>query len=227
MPSSMSRRSEPVPLQASAGGIVANFSVAPNVVGVVDGSVESDAVAIAASVADAARFATVYERHLDAVAAYLTRRVGGELAEDLSAEVFVRAFRARASFRPDHDTARPWLFGIAGNLVVDHRRAERRRLLGLQRLASAGPEGVAPELAGLSSELARCLLALRAADRDTLLLVVWGELSYEETATALGVPIGTVRSRIARARRRLSMELEPGRSGASSAPGVELGGTNV
>jgi RNA polymerase sigma-70 factor (ECF subfamily) len=173
------------------------------------------------------RFAIVYERHLDAVAAYLTRRVGGDLAEDLSAEVFVRAFRARASFRPVHDTARPWLFGIAGNLVVDHRRAERRRLLGLQRVARTCPEGVSPELAGISSELAQCLLALPAADRDTLLLVAWGELSYEETATALGVPIGTVRSRIARARRRLSIELEPSGRDGSSTCGVESGGTNV
>jgi RNA polymerase sigma factor (sigma-70 family) len=207
--------------------LVANFSVAPSVVVAVDGSVESDAAAIAASVADPARFATVYERHLAAVAAYLTRRVGRELAEDLSAEVFVRAFRARASFRPDHDTARPWLFGIAGNLVADHRRAERRRLRGLQRVASAGADGVAPELAGVSSELARCLLALPAADRDTLLLVVWGELSYEEAATALGVPIGTIRSRIARARRRLSVDLETGGREASPTSGIESGGAHV
>jgi RNA polymerase sigma factor (sigma-70 family) len=188
---------------------------------------ESDVVAIAGSVADPAQFATVYERHLDAVAAYLTRRVGGELAEDLAAEVFVRAFRARASFRPDHDTARPWLFGIAGNLVVDHRRAERRRLRGLQRIAADRPPGVGPELAGISQELSRSLLALTAADRDTLLLVVWGELSYEEAAIALTVPIGTVRSRIARARRRLSIDLRSHGFDASSTSRIESGEANV
>jgi RNA polymerase sigma factor (sigma-70 family) len=189
--------------------------------------IESDAVVIAASVADPGLFGALYERHLDAVAAYLTRRVGGALAEDLSAEVFVRAFRARSSFQPEHDTARPWLFGIAGNLVVDHRRAERRRLLILRRMAPPQSEHGPPELAGISSELARCLLALPAADRDALLLVVWGELSYDEAATALGVPIGTVRSRISRARRRLSDELaREGRHGPSTSR-VGSGGENV
>ena len=193
----------------------------------VDRFPESDAAVIAASVANPGRFAALWERHLDAVAAYLTRRVGGELAEDLSAEVFVRAFRARSAFRPEHSSARPWLFGIAGNLVVDHRRAERRRLLVLQRIAPHQPAHATPELVGISSDLGRCLLALPAADRDALLLVVWGELSYDEAATALGVPIGTVRSRISRARRRLSAELAPeGRDGPSTSR-IGSGGANV
>lgn len=165
---------------------------------------EPDATVLAESVDLPARFAAVYERHLDAVALYLTRRVGGGLAEDLAAEVFVRAFRARGSYRPVHETARPWLFGIAAHLVADHRRAERRRLKLLQRIAVTAPAGTGSETPGLSAELVRCLLALPAADRDALLLVAWGELSYEETATALAVPVGTVRSRIARARSRLT-----------------------
>lgn len=182
----------------------ANFFDGRDDVGVVQPSGQPDAAAIAESVDRPARFAAVYERHLASVAAYLTRRVGGELAEDLTAEVFVRAFRARGSYRPVHETARPWLFGIAANLVADHRRAERRRLKLIERLAAVAPRGPGTDTPGLSAELARSLLRLPAADRDALLLVAWGELSYEETATALGIPVGTVRSRIARARSRLA-----------------------
>jgi DNA-directed RNA polymerase specialized sigma24 family protein len=173
----------------------------------------SDAARLRASVDRPAEFAAVYERHLGAVATYLTRRVGGEPAEDLSAEVFVRAFRARARFRADHETALPWLLGIANNLIADHRRVERRRLAALQRLTGAPANATTLATAagggtsGLPPQLVRQLRRLSTADRDTLLLVVWGELSYEEAATALDVPVGTVRSRINRARRQLATGL--------------------
>lgn len=166
-------------------------------------SVLSDARILRDSVSDPAIFSCVYERHLGTVASYVARRIGSELSEDLTAEVFVRAFRKRAVFRDDHGSALPWLLGIASNLIADHRRAERRRLRMLQRVAAS--RSVAPEasVGVLAPELVGELLRLPAADRDTLLLVVWGELSYAEAGTALGVPIGTVRSRIARARQRL------------------------
>jgi RNA polymerase sigma factor (sigma-70 family) len=169
---------------------------------------ESDAAVVADSVGSPARFSLLYERHLRAVAAYLARRVGTELAEDLTAEVFVRAFRGRAKFRAEHETALPWLLGIASHLVADHRRAERRRLAALQRIASDSTYTAQDEVGVLGAELVGQLRRLPAADRDTLLLVVWGELSYEEAATALAVPVGTVRSRIARARRRLTAAIE-------------------
>ena len=73
----------------------------------------------------------------------------------------------------------------------------------LQRVAAARPVSPETSVGVLAPELVGELLRLPAADRDTLLLVVWGELSYAEAATALGVPIGTIRSRIARARQRL------------------------
>ena len=169
------------------------------------GSSKSDAAVLGESVARPVRFACLYERHLAAVAVYLARRVGPELAEDLTAEVFVRAFRGRADYRAEYATALPWLLGIANHLVADHRRAERRRLTALQRMpiATMSVSDLADPL-GLTASLVRMLRRLPAADRDTLLLMVWGELSYEETASAVGVPVGTVRSRIARARRRLS-----------------------
>jgi RNA polymerase sigma factor (sigma-70 family) len=166
-------------------------------------SLLSDARILRDSVSEPAIFSSVYERHLRAVASYVARRTGPELSEDLTAEVFVRAFRKRAVFRDDHGSALPWLLGIANNLIADHRRAERRRLEALQRLAAARPVSSERSVGVLAPELVGELLRLPAADRDTLLLVVWGELSYAEAATALSVPVGTIRSRIARARQRL------------------------
>ena len=171
---------------------------------------ETDAAILAASVEDPDRFSELYERHLAVVVGYLAHRVGPELAEDLAAEAFVRAFHARDRYRAEHDSARPWLFGIAGNLIADNRRAERRRLRLIERMAgerdtSADP-GHEAAVSGtdLSVALAHELRRLPASDRDALLLTVWGELSYEEAAAALAVPVGTIRSRIHRARRRLA-----------------------
>jgi RNA polymerase sigma factor (sigma-70 family) len=166
-------------------------------------SLLSNARILRDSVLEPAIFSSLYERHLRAVASYVATRIGPELSEDLAAEVFVHAFRKRAVFRDDHGSALPWLLGIANNLIADHRRAERRRLQTLQRLAAARPASSETSVVVLGPELVGALLCLPAADRDTLLLVVWGELSYAEAATALSVPIGTVRSRIARARQRL------------------------
>jgi RNA polymerase sigma factor (sigma-70 family) len=163
-------------------------------------------------------FAAVYETHMPQVLGYLRRRVGEELAEDLTAEVFVRAFRGRAKYSAQHDSPLPWLLGIASNLIGDHRRAERRRLAAIARLAAAVPAAAAPSDEALSSDVAEALRRLPTADRDALLLVVWGELSYEETAQALGIPIGTVRSRVARARSRLA--------GGANGPALLIEGAN-
>jgi RNA polymerase sigma factor (sigma-70 family) len=176
-----------------------------------------DADVLRESLTQPGLFAALYERHAGAVSIYLIRRVGNGIAEDLTAEVFVRAFRGRAKYDVQHDSALPWLLGIANNLIADHRRVERRRLAAVERLARATPP-FAPEGHGfeLGADLARALRRLPAVDRDTLLLAVWGELSYEEVALALGVPVGTVRSRIARARKRLvgtaGVQRDPNRS---------------
>jgi RNA polymerase sigma factor (sigma-70 family) len=166
--------------------------------------ISSDAELVERSCADPSRFAALYERHGPAVRRYVARRVGSDAGEDLAAEVFVRAFRARQCYRAERDTALPWLLGVANHVVADHRRAERRRLAALERLARSAPRLIEHEDAGLGAELVHELRRLPSADRDALLLVVWGELSYEEASSALGVPIGTVSSRIARARRRLA-----------------------
>jgi RNA polymerase sigma-70 factor (ECF subfamily) len=169
---------------------------------------QSDAVIIDESLRRPAVFSALYERHLDAVARYVARRVGVPAAEDLTAEVFVRAFRARARYRPERTTALPWLLGIASNVVADNRRAERRRLAALERLVADAATHAPRSDNQLSADLVRRLRSLPARDRDALLLVVWGELSYEEAAETLEVPIGTVRSRISRARARLAIELD-------------------
>ena len=146
----------------------------------------------------------------------MVRRVGANAAEDLAAEAFERAFRVRARYRAELGSALPWLLGVASNVIADHRRAERRRLAALERLARSAPELVEHAAAGLAPELVHELRRVPATDRDALLLVVWGELSYEEAANALGVPVGTIASRIARARRRLAGVLSPTGANRSS-----------
>ncbi len=159
-------------------------------------------------------FAELFERHSRVVHAYLSRRVGN-LAEDLLSEVFLTAFAKRASYRPETPDVRPWLFGIAANLVRRQSRAEVTRYRALAR-AGSPPEpdtdwdGVHERLDAteLRPLLAATLATLEARDREVLLLVAWGDLTYSEVAVALGIPLGTVRSRLHRARRRLRADLD-------------------
>src|SRR4051794_41554713 len=103
-----------------------------------------DAVPLSADAADLAgspqRFHAVVDRHFDAVAGYLARRVGPDTAEDLAQEVFVTAFRKRHRFDPSFASARPWLLGIANKAIAGHRRAEQRQL----ELYRRGAPGAAP-----------------------------------------------------------------------------------
>jgi RNA polymerase sigma-70 factor (ECF subfamily) len=172
---------------------------------------------IRASLPDPERFAAVFGRHFDAVHGFVARRLGRAAADDLAGAVFVEAFAARERYDQARADARPWLYGIATNLVRRHRRTEERRL---RAYARAGADGAAPlddphdrlSAGAEAPRLAAALAALRASDRDALLLFVWADLSYDEVAVALGVPPGTVRSRIHRARRVLREHLaEDGR----------------
>jgi RNA polymerase sigma-70 factor (ECF subfamily) len=163
----------------------------------------TDAELLAGSVGEPALFAGLYERHGLSVRRYVVRRIGDGVADDVASEVFARAFRARGRYRAERDVALPWLLGIANNVIADHRRLERRRLAALERLSRETPHVIDHHDSGLAPELVAALRALPAVERDTLLLVVWGELTQEEAAVALGVPMGTVSSRITRARKRL------------------------
>jgi RNA polymerase sigma-70 factor (ECF subfamily) len=154
---------------------------------------------------DAEAFAVVYERHGPAILRYLTRRLGPDVGPDAAHDVFVRAFGLRARYDRARGTVAGWLFGIALNVAAEHRRADGRRLQALERLAGEAPRsspGVAPP-PELTPALAGALRRLPVKEREALLLVVWGELSYAEAAAALGVPLGTVRSRVSRARTTL------------------------
>lgn len=151
-----------------------------------------------------AAFAVVYERELPAIAAYLRRRLGDGVAEDATAEVFIRAFRAFERFDEHAGPVLPWLYGFASNVVREHKRAERHRLRALERLA-AQRQGVmgADHVIETDPRVVAGLRRLSFVDRETLLLVAWGDLNYAEVAAALGIPEGTVASRIARVRRQL------------------------
>jgi RNA polymerase sigma factor (sigma-70 family) len=173
----------------------------------------SDADVIAASLAEPAAFGAIFDRHASTMLRYFGRRVEPAAAEGLLGEVFRIAFEQRASFDPSRASARPWLYGIAANLVGRHRRSERRRLHAMARLAARQPidqnDVVGEHAAGSLdaaeawSRLAGTVDLLPAVEREALLLFAWENLSYDDIADALGVPVGTVRSRLNRARRRL------------------------
>ena len=175
---------------------------------------DSDASVIERSWDEPEAFAVLFDRHADSVHRYVARRLGTEVAEDLMAETFTTAFQQRFRYNTELADARPWLFGIATNLIGRHRRAEARRLKAIGRLPSAAradgsEDPVADRVAArvsaqaLRGELALAMARLPARHRDVLLLVAWADLGYEEVARALEVPVGTVRSRLHRARRKL------------------------
>jgi RNA polymerase sigma factor (sigma-70 family) len=137
----------------------------------------------------------------------LCGRIGRQLAEDLASETFVVAFRRRRSYDLARNDARPWLFGIAVNLLRDHRRTEERRLRAYARV-SADPREASDELADrLDPAVSAALLHLCHEDRSLILLLAWADLTYEQIADALGVPVGTVRSRVSRIRTKLRAHL--------------------
>ena len=166
--------------------------------------------------APARSFAAAAADHLDDVYRYLVVFTGdATLAEDLAAETFSRAFAAYATFDGARGDVRAWLFGIATNVVHGHRRAEARRLRAYLREAGRTPPPLGEvDPAGRldAAEQARravvAIARLKPADRDVLLLVAWADLSYEEVAGALGIPVGTVRSRLNRARTAVREHLE-------------------
>ncbi|MGW0804108.1 RNA polymerase sigma factor [Nonomuraea sp. NPDC002799] len=167
-----------------------------------------DAEVIRRSRWDPGAFAALFDRHAAVLHRYVTRRLGESLADDIVAETFLAAFQQRARYDPGRSDARPWLYGIAANLIGRHRRTELRSYLALARtgvdeIADSYADRVVSRVAASAAhrDLAAALAELSDGDREVLLTVAWAQLSYEETAHALGIPIGTVRSRLHRARR--------------------------
>jgi RNA polymerase sigma factor (sigma-70 family) len=166
----------------------------------------SDVDCLARSLGEPEAFELIFERHFDAIHKYLHRRVGRDLADELAAETFAAAFERRASCRAG-GSALPWLYGIATNLLRRRFRAERRQLRAYARRgvdrgvvyedeAQARADG-----SSFGARLASALAAMRPRERDALLLYALCDLSYDEIALALDVPVGTVRTWLHRARR--------------------------
>jgi len=164
----------------------------------------TDAAVIERSLQRPHAFASIFDRHFDAVHAYARRRLGSTVGEEIAAETFTLAFDRRASFDRARVDARPWLFGIAANLMRRHWRTERRRLRAYGRLDARSAEPGSSE----RSDLVAALDVLPAREREALLLYALADLTYDEIAAALDVPVGTVRSRLARARDRLRSQLD-------------------
>jgi RNA polymerase sigma factor (sigma-70 family) len=178
---------------------------------------ESDAEVIARSMVEAERFAAIFDRHFARVHRFFAWRVGPDAADDLAGEVFRVAFERRAAYATDRPDCLPWLYGIAANLLRHRHRSGGRESRALARdvVASVtGGDDLADDVAARvdaarrSDELARLLDTLTEGERDVVLLAAWECLTYEQLADALGVPVGTVRSRLHRARRKIRERLD-------------------
>jgi RNA polymerase sigma factor (sigma-70 family) len=156
-------------------------------------------------------FGLLYERHARAIYNYLFRRCGDwSAAEDLTSVVFLEAYRRRRVVRIGEGKVLPWLYGVATNVVRNQRRSYRRYSEALKRVPppdrELGVAGLAADRIDAEREMRRVLGALQQLserDKDVLALCLWSELSYDDAAAALGIPVGTVRSRLSRARGRL------------------------
>ncbi|HSX67118.1 RNA polymerase sigma factor [Nocardioides sp.] len=161
-------------------------------------------------------FADIFDRHHKAIHAYVARRAGSQTADDVLAEVFTAAFSQRAGFSSETGSALPWLYGIARNLTYRHFRSAANAQRAFGTWAAQQPDATGTHddevIAGVDSArrwqvVHTALGSVATDDREALLLYAWEELSYAEIAQVVGVPVGTVRSRIHRARAALRAAL--------------------
>jgi RNA polymerase sigma factor (sigma-70 family) len=155
--------------------------------------------------------ARLFDEHVDAVYGYVGRRLGREAAADVVGDVFEIALSQSDRYEAARGSERAWLFGIATNLIRRHWRTEQRRLQATNRVAMRpAVSGDAlldlAERIDASTEAERVMAAvgdLALEDRDLLILVAWEDTPYKVCAEILGIPVGTVRSRLHRIRREL------------------------
>lgn len=177
----------------------------------------SDAEVIVTSLTDPPSFAAIFDRHHSAIYRYLARRLGAASAEDLTSEVFTRAFDHRSRFQQDRESARPWLFGIARNVLMNEQRrraTERSTVIGdvyqeVPDPADSVVWAVDAQRYVADSGLAQSIADLHEDNREVLYLFVFAELTYSEIAETLDIPLGTVRSRLARARAAIREQAPP------------------
>jgi RNA polymerase sigma factor (sigma-70 family) len=171
----------------------------------------TDAEVIVCSLESPASFGELFDRHATTMFRYFVRRVGPDDADSLLGELFRVAFEKRAVFDTERAEARPWLYGIASNLLARHRQGEARRLDATARLVNTSANTSDPfsdvdarlDASRLWADVANAIATLPQGERDTLLLFAWEGIPYDQIAAALDVPVGTVRSRLNRARGRL------------------------
>jgi RNA polymerase sigma factor (sigma-70 family) len=174
----------------------------------------SDAEVIGRSLGEPEAFGLIYDRHAATLLRFLGRRAGAKVAEGLVGELFRVAFERRKTFDGSRASALPWLYGIGSNLLLKHRRGEARRLRANARMAAsskttdARASAAALDARLLFPRVADAIAALPDDERAALMLFAWEELPYQSVAEALELPIGTVRSRLNRARARLRELLE-------------------
>ena len=173
---------------------------------------ESDAQLTRSAAGDAAAFTPLVRKHSTALHGYFARRVPGA-ADDLLAEAWLQAFAARRTFDPSRGSARGWLFGVARNVLSQHlRRAGRKAAVpGLEVTDPWQAVDQRLDAAALAPELRRALDELPSEERELLLLVSWEQLTPAEAAAVVGIPAGTARSRLHRARGRLRDRFTPPR----------------
>lgn len=166
----------------------------------------------AAVAGDGEAFGVLFDRHREPVRAYCARRTGSlDTADDLVSIVFLEAWRGRRNVEIVHDSALPWLYGIAGNTVRQQTRTalRHRRLLARLPREALEPDHAEQVSARLDDQrhlaaLSAALRTLRRTHQEVLLLCLWQGLDHASAAVALGVPSGTVKSRLSRARARLA-----------------------
>jgi RNA polymerase sigma-70 factor (ECF subfamily) len=156
---------------------------------------------------DSKSFEQVFDEHFNTIHRYLVRRVGLTLADDLAGEAFMVAYQRRASYDAERGAVLAWLYGIANNLVRNQRRAEQRHL---KLIARSSLPQVDLELddavlisAWAAPRLAAALRRITEGQREVLLMTAYTDLSDEEIAVALKIPVGTVRSRLSRGKASL------------------------
>jgi len=159
---------------------------------------------------DREAFGLLFERYAQAIYNYCFRRVGDwASAEDLMSIVFLEAWRRRDQELPPGKVL-PWLYGVATNVIRNRRRSERRFAAALARMpAPTADQDFADEAderlddADRMRQVLAAIASLPPREQDVLALCTWSDLSYDDAALALGIPVGTVRSRLSRARARL------------------------
>lgn len=184
-----------------------------------DVTLTSDAEILRRSRLDPIVFGDLFDRHAVAVHRYLARRTGNA-ADDLLSEVFLRALEARIRARPhESDSALPWLYGIARNVIRSHLRSRDRPIVGPpNECVDWDAVDARLDASAVAEDLRQALAELSDIEREVLLLVSWEQLTITEAAEALGISATTARSRLHRARARAAAALAAMQSECQETP---------